>query len=63
MVYFNPMTTLEEHRRKINEHLTEINDAIEEGIEKKPITIGFHCSACSLELLELYLHKTKSLST
>src|SRR3989344_2358813 len=51
------MTTLEEHRRKIKEHLSEINDAIEEGIEEKPITIGFHCSACALELLEIYLHK------
>lgn len=50
------MTSLEEHRKKIFEHLEEIDDAIEEGAEKKPITIGFHCSACSIQFLELYLH-------
>ena len=50
------MTSVEEHKRKIKEHLDEINDAIEQGIEDKPITLGFHCSACVLELLELYLH-------
>ena len=45
------MTSLEEHKRKIKEHLHEINDAIDEGIENKPITIGFHTSACAMELL------------
>lgn len=50
------MTSVREHKRKIKEHLDEINDAIDVGIIKKPITIGFHCSACAAELLELYLH-------
>lgn len=50
------MTSIEEHKKKIKEHLDEINDAIDEGIENKPITIGFHCSACSIQFLELYLH-------
>ena len=50
------MTSVEEHKKKINEHLEEIEDAIDQGIENKPITIGFHCSACSIQLLELYLH-------
>lgn len=50
------MTTPEKHLQRIKEHLEEINDAIDEGMEKKPITIGFHCSACSIDLLELYLH-------
>ena len=50
------MSSIEEHKRKIKEHLEEIEDAIEEGIEKRPITIGFHCSACVIELLELYIH-------
>ena len=52
------MTTTEKHLQRIKEHLEEINDAIDEGMEKKPITIGFHCSACSIDLLELYLHST-----
>jgi hypothetical protein len=50
------MTSVDEHKKKIKEHLAEIDDAIEEGIEKKPVTIGFHCSACSIQFLELYLH-------
>ena len=50
------MTIIDEHLNKIKEHLDEIEDAIKEGIEKKPITIGFHCSACAIQFLELYLH-------
>mgnify|MGYP001617279680 CR=1 FL=1 len=50
------MTSVEEHKRKIEEHLEAINEAIDVGIEIRPITIGFHCSACSIEFLELYLH-------
>ena len=55
------MTSIEEHKKKIKEHLEEINDAIEQEIEKKPVTIGFHCSACSLQYLELYLHVTNKI--
>ncbi len=50
------MTSADEHIKKIKEHPDEIEDAINEGIEKKPITIGFNCSACSIQLLELFLH-------
>ena len=50
------MTSIEEHKKKIHEHLREINDAIEQGIEKSPVTIGFHCSACAIQFLEVYLH-------
>jgi len=56
------MTSIEEHKNKIREHLDQINDAIEEGIEKKPVTIGFNCSACSIQYLELYLHLTNKIS-
>lgn len=56
------MTSIEEHKRKISEHLEEINNAIDEGIEKKPVTIGFNCSACALQFLELYLHLTNKIS-
>ena len=56
------MTSKEEHIRKIKEHLASIEDAINEGIENKPITIGFHCSACSIEMLELYLHSANKIS-
>lgn len=50
------MTSIEEHKKKIREHLEEIDEAINRGIEKKPVSIGFHCSACALQLLEVYLH-------
>jgi len=50
------MTSIDEHKKKIKEHLEEIEDAIDQGIENKPATIGFHSSACSMQLLELYLH-------
>lgn len=56
------MTSIEEHMKKIKEHLDEIEDSIEEGIEKKPITIGFHCSACAIQFLELYLHANGKIS-
>jgi hypothetical protein len=56
------MTNLEEHKRKIQEHLKEIKDAIDEGLENKPITLGFHTSACAVELLEMYLHQLNLIS-
>ena len=55
------MTSTDEHIKKIKEHLDELEDAINEGIEKKPVTIGFNCSACSMQLLELYLHLTNKI--
>ncbi len=56
------MTSLEEHKRKIDEHLEELGEAIDAGIEKRPIAVGFHCSACSIEMLEVYLHKLNKIS-
>ena len=56
------MTSIEEHKKKIKEHLEELDDAINQGIEYKPVTIGFHCSACSIQLLELYLHSINKIN-
>jgi len=56
------ITTIEQHTRKIREHLDEINEALDLGIEKRPITIGLHTSLCSTELLELYLHLENKIS-
>lgn len=55
------MASIQEHEKRIAEHLEEIEDAINQGIEKKPVTLGFHCSACAVELLELYLHKSNKI--
>ncbi len=50
------MTSIEEHKEKIREHLEAIEEAIERGAEKRPVTIGFNCSSCAIQFLELYLH-------
>ena len=55
------MTSIDEHKKKIKEHLDEINDSIDAGIENKPVSIGFHTSACSLQYLELFLHATNKI--
>ncbi|MBI5072977.1 hypothetical protein HZA99_04110 [Candidatus Woesearchaeota archaeon] len=57
------MASIALHKRHIQEHLEEIEEAIDKGIEKRPATIGFHTSACASELLELYLHKKNLIST
>ncbi len=51
------MSAIRDHTRRIKESLEEIEGAIAVGIERKPVTIGLHTSACAMELLELYLHK------
>lgn len=50
------MTSKEIHKIHIKEHIQEIEDAIAIGIENRSATLGLHISACSIELLELYLH-------
>ena len=56
------MTSLDEHKKKIKEHLKEINESIEEGIENRAVSIGFHTSACALQFLEIYLHILNKIS-
>ncbi|MEK6887924.1 MAG: hypothetical protein AABX14_03190 [Candidatus Aenigmatarchaeota archaeon] len=51
------MSAIRDHKKRLQESLDAIDDAIAVGIEKKPVTIGFHTSACAIELLEIYLHK------
>ena len=50
------MAAISVHKEHIEEHLQELEDAIAIGTEKRPATIGLHTSACSIELLEVYLH-------
>lgn len=50
------MASIQIHKEHIQEHLQEMTDALAIGLEKRPATIGLHASACSIELLELYLH-------
>lgn len=51
------------HKARIQEHLQVIKDALAVGIEIRPATMGFHSSACAIDLLELYLHKTGKIPT
>ncbi len=56
------MTAQNIHRERIEEHLSELRDAVALGLENRPATVGFHTSACAIDLLELYLHKTGKIS-
>ena len=51
------MTSITIHKEHIKEHVQELRDALAIGIEQRPVTLGLHTSACSISLLELYLHK------
>ena len=51
------MGSIAGHRKRIEEHLEELKDAINTGIQLRPATIGFHSMGCAVELLELYLHR------
>ncbi|MBL7160938.1 MAG: hypothetical protein ISS93_03770 [Candidatus Aenigmarchaeota archaeon] len=57
------MAGIKERRKKIQEHLEELQDAITLGIERRPATIGFHAVACATEMLEFYLHLKGVIST
>ncbi|MBI2576753.1 hypothetical protein HYV84_06060 [Candidatus Woesearchaeota archaeon] len=50
------MTSIMIHKLRVQEHMQAIEEAIAAGIEKRPATIGLHVSACSVSLIELYLH-------
>ncbi|MBI4139524.1 hypothetical protein HY483_01035 [Candidatus Woesearchaeota archaeon] len=55
------MTTISNHKKRIAEHLEELQEAVEKNITSRAATIGFHASACAFDLLETYLHKKKLL--
>lgn len=57
------MSSVAEHKRRIKEHLEELQEAINIGAEKRPVTVGFHTSACAAEMLEMYLHLANLIST
>lgn len=57
------MTSAIIHKAHIAEHIQAINDAVAVGLDQRPATIGLHASACSISLLELYLHVIGKIST
>ncbi len=56
------MTSKEVHKLHIQEHIQGIESAIAVGLEERAATIGLHTSACSIDLLELYLHTLNKIS-
>ena len=57
------MSSIPDHKKRIKEHLDGIQEAVNIGIDKRPVTIGFHTSACVMEMLEMYLHLANLIST
>ncbi len=49
---------IEGHLERLKESLGALEGAIQGDITKKQMTIGFHTSVASANLLELYLHKS-----
>ena len=47
----------ESHFRALEETFTMLRLAALEGVEKWQSSIGFHCSAGAMHLLEMYLHQ------
>ena len=52
---------VKDHVANIQESLGEIEEAVEQGLEKKQRSLGFHISVCSTEMVEVMLHKLKIL--
>ncbi|PIN92671.1 hypothetical protein COU61_01405 [Candidatus Pacearchaeota archaeon CG10_big_fil_rev_8_21_14_0_10_35_13] len=48
---------IEDHLRNINESFEVIKESIQRGISERQRSIGFHASAASIEMLEVFLHK------
>lgn len=57
------MSSIEAHKKRIKEHFEELQEAVNTGIDKRPVTVGFHSSACAVEMLEMYLHLSNLIST
>ncbi len=57
------MSSIIEHKKRIREHLEELQDSVNIGLEKRPVSVGFHASACAAEMLEMMLHLLNLIST
>lgn len=48
---------IESHKNVIKESLEVIKESINKGLLERQRTLGFHCSAVLIDILEIYLHK------
>ena len=46
----------EEHEKALEEHITNLNKAIEEGVEENQRNIGYNVSQGATELFAIYMH-------
>ena len=47
---------IEEHQKALDEHLRNLNKAIEEGIEENQRNISYNVSQGAVELFSIYMH-------
>ena len=47
---------IESHKRTVRESLDVIKESMDKGVVRRQRTIGFHCSAAIMDMLEIYLH-------
>lgn len=52
----------EDHRQAVKESLAVIKEAVQTGLEQRQRTIGFHCSAAAVDMLELFLHQHNAIN-
>lgn len=52
---------IEDHEKAYEEHLNNINKAIEEGVVENQRNIGYNVSQGAVELFAIYLHKLRLL--
>jgi len=48
---------IETHINAVRESIDTLKDCLSKGIENRQRTIGFHCSAAAVDLVEIYLHQ------
>ncbi|HLC32173.1 MAG TPA: hypothetical protein VJK51_05895 [Candidatus Nanoarchaeia archaeon] len=48
---------IEDHKKRLDESITLVEESIEKGIIERQRTIGFNTSAAAADMLEIFLHK------
>jgi len=54
---------IESHLENLKESIAEIEECVKKGLVEKQRTVGFHCSAGAIDMLEIILHKKELIDT